>query len=77
MTPKHFSPSDTGLDRLVDVWLQMHDVLLPALLAARDHGLADTMPFGRPLDGHVLLLRQLLRGFEKGLQEVADRSPLS
>jgi len=54
----------------------MHDVLLPALLAARDHGLANTMPFGRPLDGHVLLLRQLLRGFERGLQEITDRSPL-
>ncbi|MBS0980989.1 hypothetical protein [Acetobacter thailandicus] len=76
MTTQHFSPSDPGFDRLVDVWLQMHDVLLPALLAARDHSLASTMPFGRPLDGHVLLLRQLLRSFEKGLQEVADRSPL-
>ncbi|KXV54139.1 hypothetical protein AD944_00440 [Acetobacter tropicalis] len=38
MSAEHFSLSRTGLDRLIDVWLQMHDVLLPALCVARDDG---------------------------------------
>ncbi|ARW10799.1 hypothetical protein S101447_01730 [Acetobacter ascendens] len=31
MSAEHLSLPRTGLDRLIDVWLQMHDVLLPEL----------------------------------------------
>ncbi|NHN86893.1 hypothetical protein GOB93_20205 [Acetobacter musti] len=76
MSAEHFSLSRTGLDRLIDVWLQMHDVLLPALCVARDDGVDDTLPSGRPLEGHVLLLGDLLEDFGETLQEVMD-SPAS
>ncbi|MCP1203762.1 hypothetical protein [Acetobacter oryzoeni] len=76
MSAEHFSLPRTGLDRLIDVWLQMHDVLLPALCVAHDDGPDDMLPFGRPLEGHVLLLGDLLEDFGETLQEIMD-SPAS
>lgn len=72
MSADYFSLSRTDLDRLITVWLQMHDVLLPALCVARDDDPDDTLPFGRPLEGHVLLLGDLLEDFGETLQEIMD-----
>lgn len=72
MSTDHFPLSRTALDRLITVWLQMHDVLLPALCVARDDGPDDTLPFGRPLEGHALLLGDLLEDFGETLQEIMD-----
>lgn len=73
MSADYFSLAQTDLDRLITVWLQMHDVLLPALCVARDDGPDDTLPFGRPLEGHVLLLDDLLEEYGETLQEIMDR----
>ncbi|MCG4274518.1 hypothetical protein [Acetobacter senegalensis] len=72
MSADHFPLPRTALDRLITVWLLMHDVLLPALCVARDDGQDDTLPFGRPLEGHVLLLGDLLEDFGETLQEIMD-----